>query len=303
MKSSGGCMVCGASIYRPFTAAPDRMFGGKEVFSYQRCLGCGLLMQQPKISASELKKHYPSSKYYSYQEQETGLFDRIRSYLLKHPRALLTRILPKVPAIPSWVKRGRMLDVGCGTGETLVQLQDLGWSVYGLDIDKNAVRLANRRGLANVSYGSWEDVEKYPDKFFDAIRLYHVIEHLDDPVGCLKLIRRKLKDGGELLIGTPNVGSLIAKVFGSHWYNLDAPRHLFLFTPDNLTRLVKAKGFSVSSVRFCSAGGIIGSFQYLLGIPLLSRAWLVMLVYPIEWTLDIIGWGDVFVLYARKAKS
>lgn len=301
MNATVGCMVCGLRSFRLFTSAPDRMFGGKEVFSYQRCLGCGLVVQQPRISPSELKKHYPSSKYYSYQEQETGLFDRIRSYLLKHPRALLTRILPKVPAIPSWVNGGKMLDVGCGTGETLVQLRDLGWSVYGLDIDKNAVRLANRRGLANVSYGSWEDVEKYPDKFFDAIRLYHVIEHLDDPVGCLKLISRKLKDGGELLIGTPNAGSLIAKVFGSHWYNLDAPRHLFLFTPNNLARLVRSAGYTVSAIRFCSAGGIVGSLQYLLGVPLLSRVWLVMLVYPIEWILDKIGLGDVFELRARRS--
>lgn len=303
MKSSGGCMVCGASIYRPFTAAPDRMFGGKEVFSYLRCLGCGLVMQQPKISARELKKHYPSSKYYSYQEQEFGLFDRIRSYLLKHPRALLARILPKVPAIPSQVKGGKILDVGCGTGETIAQLGELGWNVYGLDIDKNAVSAANRHGLENVSYGSWQEMKKFPDNFFDAIRLYHVIEHLDDPAECLALIRRKLKAGGELLVGTPNAASFAAKIFRSFWYNFDSPRHLFLFTPNNLTRLVKAKGFSVSTVRFCSAGGIVGSLQYLLSVPLLSRAWLVMLIYPIEWLLDRLGWGDVFVLHARKATS
>lgn len=311
MSVSVSCFVCGSRIFDLFVRnARDRMLGKKEMFFYEQCRKCRLVRQNPQISPEKLKAYYPSSSYYAYQEETSpGLFDRIRRYLLTRYYSptllstLLTSVLPNVPAIPSWVKGGRMLDVGCGTGETIAQLWELGWNAYGLDIDKNAVSIANRRGLANVLYGSWQDMKKFPDNFFDAIRLYHVIEHLDDPVGCLRLVRKKLKDGGELLIGTPNAGSLIAKVFGNRWYNLDAPRHLYLFAPDNLTKLIKATGFDVLRIRFCSGGGILGSIQYLVGVLLLSRTWLVILVYPIEWVLDKIGLGDVFELRAQNVPA
>lgn len=309
MNVAVGCFVCGSRVFKSFVnGARDRMFGDKEPFSYELCAKCRLVRQNPQISPKKLKVHYPSSSYYAYQKQTSrGIFDRIRSYLLKHYyqpsliSAFVTLFIPNVPAIPSYVGKGRVLDVGCGTGDTLMALASLGWDVYGLDIDANAVRIARKRGLTNVSKGYYQDIARFPNGFFDAIRLYHVIEHLNDPVGCLTLIRRKLKADGELLVGTPNAASFAAKMFGSFWYNLDAPRHLFLFTPNNLARLVKATGFTVSAVRFCSAGGIVGSLQYLLGVPLLSHAWLVMLVYPIEWILDKIGLGDVFVIRARRS--
>lgn len=311
MSTSVRCMACGASVFEPFIRTDrDRMLGIKGTFSYEQCTTCGLIWQNPRLSPQKLKAHYPPSSYYAYQEQESrGVFDRIRNYLLNHyyrptlVSSLVTLFIANVPAIPSYVPKGRVLDLGCGTGDTLVALMSLGWEVYGMDIDENAVRIANTRGLKHVSKGYYQDIARFSDEFFDSIRLYHVIEHLDNPMACLTLIRKKLKPNGELLVGTPNPGSAVAKLFGRYWYNLDAPRHLFLFTPDNLSQLIKKKGFSVSSLRFCSAGGIVGSIQYLLDLPLLSRGWIVMLVYPIEWVLDKLGWGDVFVIHARKADA
>ncbi len=305
------CIVCGSTTFRPFLGrCRDRMFEGSETFSYERCASCGLVRQHPQLSDKQLKAYYPSRAYYAYQEQASpGFFDRIRSYLLAHYyhptilTRLITALIPNVPAIPSFVRRGRVLDVGCGTGDTLVSLRSLGWDVYGLDIDESAVKIARRRGLKNASRGHWQNIAKFPDGFFDAVRLYHVIEHLDDPGRCLSLIRKKLKAGGELLVGTPNAGSAVARTFGTYWYNLDAPRHLFLFRPDNLSRLLRSTGFTISSIQFCSAGGILGSVGYLFHRELLSWAWLVMLVYPIDWLLDKLRLGDIFVIRARKGQS
>lgn len=315
MRRASLCIACGSATWYPYAVARDRMFDRNELFYYERCSDCKLIQQYPRISSAKLKSYYPSLDYYAYQQESTpGFFDRIRNYLLLRyyrPTALstlITMMLPNVPAIPSYVQGGTLLDVGCGTGDTLLELKSLGWNVYGLDIDANAVRIARRHGLKNVSRGYYQDVARFSDGFFDVIRLYHVIEHLDNPRLALSIIRKKLKPGGEILVGTPNAGSLVAKAFGSYWYNLDAPRHLFLFTPQNLGRLLTATGFTISTARFCSAGGLLGSLQYLAReklrnakLELLSRVWLVMLVYPFEWLLDKIGLGDVFVVRGYRS--
>ena len=97
-----------------------------------------------------------------------------------------------------------------------------------------------------------------------------------------------------------NTESVTARLFGIYWYHLDAPRHLYLFTPNNLSDLLVKEGFVDQRVMFCSAGGIVGSLQYLFRMELLSRAWLIMLIYPIEWMLDKLRSGDIFVIRARK---
>ena len=107
-----------------------------------------------------------------------------------------------------------------------------------------------KRGLTNIKLGGYEKIEDFPDNYFDCIRLYHVIEHLPNPHHCLQLIYKKLKRGGEIVLGTPNAKSMVSKIFGIHWYNLDVPRHLFVFSPDTLSRLVDKAGFSQISVSF-----------------------------------------------------
>lgn len=267
-------------------------------FSEYRCNNCGLvkLDSQP----SNLKKYYPTKNYYSYAAKSRKSFlGWLRSFLILH------RLFGFVPAMPGQ-KTGRILDIGCGSGDTLLLLKSVGWDIYGLDIDPGAIRIARKRGLKNISLGTYESVAKYPDNFFDAIRLYHVIEHLDDPNNCLRLAYKKLKPGGELIIGTPNVHSLVARIFKQYWYNLDCPRHLYLFTPKTLGALASKNKLDGHETTFASAGGWVGSIQYVLeqltrkDIDLINRQWLVIACYPLEWVLDRLRLGDVFVLTASK---
>ena len=210
-----------------------------------------------------------------------------------------------MPAMPQGTK-GKILDIGCGSGDTLAILKEIGWDAYGLDIDAQAIKAAHSRGLTNVKLGTYKDLKKYPDNFFDVIRLYHVIEHLDDSGMCLTLIYKKLKKGGKVIIGTPNAASLVARIFKGYWYNLDAPRHLYLFSPKTLTMLMRKNKCESRVIEFSSAGGWVGSMQYVLEevlqkrIDLINRPWLILLFYPLEWLLDRLRLGDVFVLRAKK---
>lgn len=144
------------------------------------------------------------------------------------------------------------------------------------------------------------------DNYFDVIRLYFVIEHLNNPLYCLQLAYKKLKPDGVLIVGTGNTDSIAAKLFGPFWCHLDSPRHLFVFSINNLSRLVKSSGFKVRKPYCSSAGGIVCSIQYIvreycgLRINLISNPFIIALFYPLERFLDWCRLGDTFVIEAVK---
>lgn len=313
MKKVSSCTLCGSSESVFLYSTPERMFGFGGSFSVKKCSKCSLVFLDPQPSQLQLKKYYPSKEYYIYNRSaKKGPIEIIRDYLVAHYYSpnflsfLISTFIKNVPAMPSYIKNGRILDLGCGTGDTLVLLKKLGWDVYGMDIDKNAISTGKMRGLNNLKLGTYKDIDEYPDNFFDAVRLYHVIEHLDSPELCLNLIRKKLKKGGELIMGTPNIESLVSKISRSYWYNLDSPRHLFIFSPLTLKKIIEKNGFFVKKIEFCSAGGIIGSIQYFINdlfnkrIDLIHKFSLIVLFYPLEWILDKLRVGDVFTIRAFK---
>ena len=185
-------------------------------------------------------------------------------------------------------------------------LKNLGWDTYGIDIDKKGISVAKERGLTNVRVGTYKDVDKYPDNYFDCIRLYHVIEHIDDPSLCLKILHKKLKSGGELFLTTPNFNSPMQKVFGTYWSALDAPRHLYLFTPQTLSIAARQYNFIVTSVTYDSARALTGSLQYLINDisgkkgKFFHKLPLVLIFYTIEWLLDKMGLGNSFTMLLSK---
>lgn len=306
------CLVCKGKKFSFLYYAYDRMLGFPGKFTVKKCESCSLVLLNPQPTQETLKAYYPSQDYYAYStNKKKGIFERLREYLVQHyysPNVLssiISTVIQKVPAIPSQVKNGKVLDIGCGAGDTLLLLKKIGWKTYGLDMDTYALENAKKKGLKNLALGTYKDLKQYPDGYFDAIRLYHVIEHIDNPSLCLSLIRKKLKKSGELVIGTPNVGSIITPLFKSYWYNLDTPRHVVLFSPQTLARLVKEQGFSVEKIEYCAAGGIVGSIQYILDdyfhikTDLIHRLYFVLLFYPYDWLLNKLSSGDVFVLRAR----
>ncbi len=306
------CPVCFSTTWENLFPSKDRLYYFPGLFHTICCNRCGIWSLDPFLDEREVRKYYPKT-YYSYQKNtKPGIFWRLRSYMIKTSISMklvhrCLRSIIKIPAIPSYVEYGKILDIGCGSGDTLFQLKNIGWDVYGLDIDKSAIQVARKRGLKKVTFGSYKTMGLYQDNYFDVIRLYHVIEHLDNPDALLVLAYQKLKKGGELIIGTPNAKSFAAKIFKQYWYNLDCPRHLYVFNPKQLISLLKRTGFTNIKISFFSAGGILGSIQYFLhdtlriNIDLINRPMLLFLLYPLERILDIFGMGDVFVISAKKS--
>lgn len=219
------------------------------------CKGCGCVYLSPRPKRDAILAVYPPGEYLP-PEPDTGGEARSGG----RP-ARLRRLLKAMVRVPYRLRfgspnttlkpfgNGRLLEVGCGNGEYLAAMRALGWEVYGCDIDSTKVEyVRDALDVQHVFLGSVEDLG-LPGAHFDAIAMWHVIEHLHDPLGALQEIRRLLRAGGRLVIGTPNFASFESRLFGKWWKGLDVPRHLVMFSITSLCRLLEACGFSVRRVR------------------------------------------------------
>lgn len=162
---------------------------------------------------------------------------------LKERRKRLKECAQEISYINS-LKPGRILDIGCGPGFLLSGI-DNKWKKYGVEISPFAARRAKRYG--KIFCGSLQDAGYHPD-YFDVVVLYHVIEHLKEPLKELMLIRRILKPGGRLIIGTPDFECGLAERFGARFRLLYDRTHISLFGTLGLFKVLTDFLFEIEKV-------------------------------------------------------
>ncbi len=141
----------------------------------------------------------------------------------------------------------RVLDAGAGQGRFVARARSAGYDAFGIEPAARGVQRAAALG-APVTQVGVEQADIDPDSL-DAVTLWHVLEHLEDPRWGLERISKWVRPGGGLLVGVPNLASVQASVGGQHWYHLDVPRHRTHFTAEGIHRLLRATGFDVVSTR------------------------------------------------------
>ncbi|MBW2316543.1 MAG: class I SAM-dependent methyltransferase [Deltaproteobacteria bacterium] len=200
------------------------------------CTQCGLGRLHPMPSEAEVRSFYPD-RYYGEPGNKfwPSVEALVRLVGSRHVR-FLSRGLPA---------GARILDVGCGRGVHLRALADRGFAVHGFEMSESAARGVDPR--AKLAIAADLRGVGYPAGFFDQVILWHVLEHLRDPVGTLEEVQRVLRPGGRLVVAVPNFGSLQARWAGPAWFHLDPPRHLYHFTVQALERMLEAAGFRVLS--------------------------------------------------------
>jgi len=152
--------------------------------------------------------------------------------------------------IEAYANRGRILDIGCAWGFFLDRCKQRGWEVYGVELSHVEADYARRRFGIEVFNGALGDA-RFPDRHFDVVTLWHVFEHMHDPLATLAEIRRILKPGGVVVIAVPTPISAPDYVFDS------VPLHLFYFDEHTLGRALHRAGFRVSRIR--KGGGTGGT--------------------------------------------
>ncbi len=176
-------------------------------------------------------------------------------------------IQKRVRFVTRHVKGGRLLDIGCATGLFLNGFSRApGWALNGVEINRIAAQEARERYGLEVFTGTLEAAE-FPDAHFTAVTMWDVLEHLHDPAGTLREIHRILAPEGVLVLRVPNHDSWDQRIFKEHWAGLDSPRHLYVYDPTTIRRLLQQSGFSIRAI-----SGKIGSYPtFVLSV----RFWLV----------------------------
>jgi len=135
-----------------------------------------------------------------------------------------------------------LLDAGAGRGRFVARSLDAGYRAHGIEPSQRGA-LAAAAIDAPVQRASIEEANLAPGSL-DAVTLWHVLEHIDEPGAALARIGTWLRPGGVLLVGVPNLGSVQARVGGARWYHLDVPRHRVHYTQAGIEILLRANGFT-----------------------------------------------------------
>jgi glycosyltransferase involved in cell wall biosynthesis/SAM-dependent methyltransferase len=230
-SADGECPACGGPL-----EAWREVDGGEasdaHTYALVRCSQCGTAIttgEPPRHDAYEGGMYTPSSVF-------APLVERLQVAAMRQPVAMLRRA--------ALARGSRVLDIGAGRGRLVAALRGAGFEAAGIEPSKLSTSIAVGRGLPVER----ARIDEHTDDGLDAAVLWHVLEHLDDPVAVLRRLRSWLRPGGLLLVGVPNVQSLQARIGGRAWLHLDAPRHRIHLNPDSLALVLERSGFEVDEV-------------------------------------------------------
>lgn len=261
------------------------MFGFGDEFTYIECLKCGYL--QISQIPHDISKYYPSN-YYSYAgspETKLGLKlvkGRILRALLFNGGAVIKLFQPTLLSRPDNAYRigvyssilrvpltpdSKILDVGCGSGQLLYILKNLGFrNVLGCDpnVERN---ICYENGLEILK----ETIQEINGKW-DLIMFHQSFEHIPNQIETLRSVNQLLREGGTCLITMPTTSSYSWKHYKANWVQLDAPRHFCIHSLKSMGILAKRANLNLKKVVFnSSAFQFWGSEQYTKAIPLRSN--------------------------------
>jgi SAM-dependent methyltransferase len=260
-ETSPVCEICHNGQSGRIHQAREMMLGFRDQFHYLECASCGCL--QLLDPPSDMARYYPTA-YTAFQPSDRSLSfrQRIHRYLRSrrnrgvfYSRSLVDRFVaglfeyPQLKAVARINPdlKARILDVGCGSGTLLSDLQGFGYeNLMGVDLFipqalelPGGVRI-QKGGLETLAGTTW-----------DLIMFHHSLEHMPDPARVLRLASDLLAPRGHSLVRIPLVG-WAWEHYGINWAQLDAPRHLFLHTENSFRLLAANCGLRVQDVNYDS---------------------------------------------------
>jgi len=278
---------------------------------------CGLVYMNPQVVPEDIERLYPSD-YAPHSTAAKGAAAVIRSSYNRLMKA------PVISQFIRWVtnvkitndvyrqldENSRILDVGCGAGAFLNRVKaEKGCKVYGVDISEAAVETAKNSFGLDIFKGTIAEAP-FKDGSFDVITAWWYLEHVPDPHATAAKISSLLKNDGFCIIGVPNYESFNAKVFKDKWYHLDCPRHLCIWTPSSMKRLLEQHNLTVIKIIYDKTPwGLRGSLQYLLFDDNINpkyrnriRQSLLLWMLLLPWTIlvSLLKKSDIIVVHAKK---
>ncbi|MEE8585016.1 MAG: class I SAM-dependent methyltransferase [Acidobacteriota bacterium] len=316
------CPVCDYSGVKPRYRMRDRFFDSvPDEFVLHHCSSCGLMYLDEKEVASRIGEFYPPGYWWRSPDSGPGalssLESRYRNWMIRHDQL---KFLQSAVPQPEGV---RLLDVGCGNGTFLQAALEAGYDAYGLEQSAEACRIARRRVPEGRVIEGDESALIERGEAFEVLTLFHALEHIPGPFRYLKTLHKLLGRPGKLIVQVPNSDSWQARLFGSRWYGLDCPRHIFNYNTYALLHLLGRAGFRIHRLRHfslrdnaaCLASSLFPSLdpmsqkvrllrrtgkRHSLGLALREAAYLpaFALAQPLAWLEARMGRGASITVYA-----
>lgn len=251
------CKACGS------TSAPtqigmvfDHEYRSVDLeFRVVKCNECGLVYLKPRPDGSELGRIYPES-YYSYHlaasstEPDTRPSFVQRLFQQRNQKGLAAKLALSGFKPGAFSRPIRVLDVGCGVGAQLDLFKALlpNAELHGVEIGELAIRKTRAKGYTGY-HGRFEDID-LPAGYFDIVYSSHVIEHVENPLGFLEKCHAVSAPNATIIIETPNTDCVEFNALQArHWGGYHAPRHFYLFNPQNIATMASRSGLSQIAAR------------------------------------------------------
>ena len=212
-------------------------------FEIWECGSCTLRFTQNIPDVNAIGSYYQSENYISHTDSSKGFIDRLYRSIRKRTLEGKGRLISSATGM----KSGTLLDMGAGTGAFVHHMQMQGWKTTGMEPDSGARQRAYELyGVELLSAGNFNNRE--PDSF-DAITLWHVLEHVHELHAYLGQLKRALRPNGRIFIAVPNYTSYDAAVYKDYWAAYDVPRHLYHFSPVAMKQLLEKHGLKLNKIR------------------------------------------------------
>ncbi|MEP6594527.1 MAG: class I SAM-dependent methyltransferase [Ginsengibacter sp.] len=235
------CPVCNSENINFAIKAIDHTVSQEEYEIWQ-CNICSLRFTEAIPDKNEIGDYYKSENYISHSNIDKGLINSLYHKVRKRTLISKKKLIEK----HTGTVNGRILDVGCGTGAFLHTMQAAGWQVKGLEPEEAAREKAKR--LYGLDVQGSEMLFRLQTEEFDAITLWHVLEHVHDLHSYVNQLKKLLKPNGRLFIAMPNYTCYDQSIYKAYWAAYDVPRHLYHFSPDAMISLLLKHELKLNSL-------------------------------------------------------
>jgi 2-polyprenyl-3-methyl-5-hydroxy-6-metoxy-1,4-benzoquinol methylase len=233
------CPVCGGAQIKHKINCKDHYVTGEE-FEIVECQDCGFMFTRNFPVEDVIGRYYDTPNYISHSDTRRGpvntIYHHVRRYMLGQKARLVCHAAGK--------RRGRLLDIGAGTGYFAATMVGRGWDVTAIEKSPSAREFARKTFGLELKQADALNANLEP-KSFDAITLWHVMEHLQHLNATWERISELLADSGVLVVAVPNPTSYDAARYADMWAAYDVPRHLWHFTPRSMEQLAGKHGFEL----------------------------------------------------------
>lgn len=245
MHKLNNCPVCNATSIGSFIKTTAQMHSNKELFNFDQCADCKLVFLNPRVSLDELKNYY-TSHYLPYRGAKA--WGKIEKLVENSQQKLDLKRVKRVKEAHVISPESLILDVGCGKPSFLKACQQkLNCQTMGIDFSDEGWKdqSAHFEGL-DLQIAEIKDLRSSLQP--DVITMWHYLEHDYTPLENLSYLKSIAKPSTTLLIEIPNFDSSSRKKYGKHWAGWHTPRHISLFSPNNIELLLNKSGWKVSKL-------------------------------------------------------